>query len=189
MLAATGSHVFWITSRAFGIVALILASASVGVGVSISGRLTRRRGPDLRTVHEALSLAAIAAVALHAAALLGDSYFHPSVADLTVPFLRDYKQPYMALGILAGWGMLVIGLSYYVRDRIGIARWKVLHRFTALAWILGIVHTLGEGSDAGRAWFLAMTALAVGPALVLLAARVLRRPRRVPRPAGVGLDG
>ncbi len=55
----------------------------------------------------------------------------------------------MALGIIAGWGMIVIGLSYYVRDRIGVSRWKVLHRFTALAWILGVVHTLGEGSDAG----------------------------------------
>src|SRR5580693_9513981 len=102
MLATTtGSHIFWITSRAFGIVALIFASASVGVGVSISGRLTRRRGPDLRTIHEALSLAAIAAIALHAASLLGDSYFQPSVADLTIPFTSGYREPYMALGILA----------------------------------------------------------------------------------------
>jgi sulfoxide reductase heme-binding subunit YedZ len=183
MLASTtGSHLFWITSRAFGIVALILASASVGVGVSISGRLTRRRGPDLRTVHEALSLGAIAAVALHAASLLGDSFFHPNIAALTIPFMSGYREPYMALGILAGWGMIVIGLSYYVRDRIGVARWKILHRFTALAWILGVIHTLGEGSDAGRMWFLALTALVVGPPLVLLVARIARaggRSRRV----------
>jgi sulfoxide reductase heme-binding subunit YedZ len=188
MLAATGSHIFWITSRAFGIVALILSSASVGVGVSISGRLTRRRGPDLRTIHEALSLGAIAAVALHAASLLGDSYFHASIADLTIPFARDYREPYMALGILAGWGMLVLGLSYYVRERIGIARWKVLHRFTALAWVLGVIHTLGEGSDAGRPWFLAMTAIAVGPALLLVLARALRRPRSGAS-AGLRVDG
>jgi len=188
MLASTlGSHVFWITSRAFGIVALLLASASVGVGVSISGRLTRRRGPDLRTTHEALSLAAIAAVVLHAASLLGDSYFHPSIADLTIPFVRDYKEPYMALGILAGWGMIVIGLSYYARDRIGIARWKVLHRFTAGAWILGVIHTLGEGSDAGRLWLEAMTALAVGPPLVLLLARIARAGGRS-RPLAADAD-
>ena len=61
----------------------------------------------------------------------------------------------MAIGIIAGWGMVLLGLSYYVRERIGVARWKILHRFTALAWILGIVHCLGEGSDAGRTWFLA----------------------------------
>src|ERR1700722_16628758 len=109
MLATSGSHIFWITSRAFGIVALILASASVGVGVSISGRLTKRRGPDLRTVHEALSLAAIAAVGLHPASPLGDGFFDPSIADLTIPFVRNYKGAFMAVGILAGWGMLVLG--------------------------------------------------------------------------------
>ena len=69
--------------------------------------------------------------------------------------------------------MLVLGLSYYARARIGVQRWRMLHRFTALAWILGIVHSLGEGTDAGQAWFLAMTAIVVLPALGLLLARWL----------------
>jgi sulfoxide reductase heme-binding subunit YedZ len=180
---ASGSHVFWITSRAAGLVALILASGSVGLGVSMSGRLVKGRGPDLRVLHEALSIAAMAAIALHAVALLGDSYFHPSIADLTIPFVRDYKQPYMALGIIAGWGLVALGLSFYARTRIGIARWRVLHRFTALAWILGVVHALGEGTDSGRAWFLAITAIAVIPTLALVFAR-LARPRRKVSAAG-----
>ena len=36
---AIGTHFYWITSRAAGTVALVLASASVGVGLMISGRL------------------------------------------------------------------------------------------------------------------------------------------------------
>ena len=119
-LATTGSHVFWITSRAAGIVALILTSASVGVGLSMSGRLVKGRGPDLRVTHEALAIAAIAAIALHGAALLGDSYFHPGIADLLIPFVRNYKEPYMALGIVAGWWFVVLGLSFYLRQRIGV---------------------------------------------------------------------
>ncbi|MGH2851064.1 MAG: hypothetical protein ACRDLP_10645 [Solirubrobacteraceae bacterium] len=172
--------VFWVTSRAAGIVALILASASVGVGLTMGGRFLRDRGPGLRATHEALSIAALAALGLHALALLGDGYFHPSVADLTIPFVRDYREPYMALGIIAGWGMLILGLSFYARERIGIARWRVRHRFTALAWVLGIVHTLGEGSDAGALWFLATVAVATGPPLVLLLARLGRPRRRTP---------
>ena len=82
----------------------------------------------------------------------------------------------MALGIIAGWGMVILGLSFYARERIGIARWRVLHRFTALAWLLGIVHSLGEGSDAGRLWFLATVAIATGPPLVLLLARLALAP-------------
>jgi sulfoxide reductase heme-binding subunit YedZ len=173
---AIGTHFYWITSRAAGTVALVLASASVGVGLMISGRLGKARGPELRISHEALSLAAIAALILHAAALLGDSFFHPSIADLLVPLQMDYKEPYMAIGIVSGWAMVIFGVSYYLRERIGVARWKVIHRFTALAWILGVVHTLGEGTDAGETWFLAVTAIAVVPVVVLALVRMLTSP-------------
>jgi sulfoxide reductase heme-binding subunit YedZ len=195
MIASTvGSHFCWITSRAAGIACLLLASASVGVGLSISGRLLKTRGPDLRVTHEALSVAAIATLVLHAATLLGDSYFHPSVGDLVIPFQLDYKEPYMAIGIIGGWAMVICGLSYYVRERIGIARWKVLHRFTAVAWILGVIHTLGEGSDAGAAWFLVVVAVAVVPVIVLGLTRTLTMPApaapapvRVPAPPRDGV--
>jgi sulfoxide reductase heme-binding subunit YedZ len=76
--------------------------------------------------------------------------------------------------------MLALGLSYYARAKIGVQRWRVLHRFTALAWVLGLAHSLGEGTDAGQVWFLAMTAIVVAPALVLLVGRWLR----LPKPAG-----
>jgi sulfoxide reductase heme-binding subunit YedZ len=174
ILATSGSHIFWITSRAAGLAALVLASAAVGVGLSIGGRLFKGRAPDLRVTHEALALATLAAISLHALALLGDSYFHPSIVDLVIPFARNYREPYMALGILAGWGFFLFGLSFYARKRIGIARWKIIHRFTALAWLLGIVHTLGEGSDAGQMWFLVIVIVTVAPALLLLIARLLQ---------------
>jgi sulfoxide reductase heme-binding subunit YedZ len=174
--AAVSTHFFWITSRAAGTAALVLASASVGVGLSISGRIGKTRGPDLRVTHEALSLASIAAVVLHGAALLGDAYFHPTITDLVIPFYMNYKEPYMGIGIIGGWGMIIFGLSYYVRDQIGVARWKVLHRLSAVAWILGIIHTLGQGTDAGSVWFLALVAIAVVPVTGLLLLRLLTTP-------------
>jgi sulfoxide reductase heme-binding subunit YedZ len=88
----------------------------------------------------------------------------------------NYREPYMAIGIIGGWLMLIFGLSYYVRERIGINRWKLLHRLTALAWILGVIHTLGEGTDAGTTWFLAVVGVAVIPVLLLLLARLLTKP-------------
>ena len=56
-------------------------------------------------------------------------------------------------------------------------RWRRLHRFTALAWALGLAHSLGEGTDAGQTWFLAMTAIVVVPAISLLAVRWLGASR------------
>jgi methionine sulfoxide reductase heme-binding subunit len=177
-----GSQAFWITSRAAGIVTLLLSSAAVGVGVSIGGRFVKGRGPDLRVTHEALALAALAALVIHAASLVGDSFFHPSVASLTVPFVSSYRTPFTAAGIVAGWGMALLALSYYLRERIGVARWKVLHRFTALAWVLGLIHTLGTGTDAGRPWFLAMMAVTALPPLALIVWRLARAHGRRARP-------
>ena len=78
----------------------------------------------------------------------------------------------MSVGIVGGWMFVILGLSYYVRGRIGPQRWRKLHRFTALAWVLGVVHALMMGTDAGAAWFLLAAALVVLPAGALLVRRL-----------------
>jgi methionine sulfoxide reductase heme-binding subunit len=171
LATATGPHLFWITSRAAGIVALILSSAAVCLGLTMGARLVKGKGPDLRVTHEALSLATLAALVVHGLTLLGDGFLHPSFGDVAVPFVSTYKTLWTSAGIVAFWALALLGLSYYARSWIGVQRWRMLHRFTALAWALGIAHSLGEGTDAGQTWFLAMTAIAVVPPLLLLAAR------------------
>src|SRR4051794_20206418 len=134
--AVTHGHLFWITSRAAGTAALLFSSAAVALGLMMSGRYLRARKPDLRVTHEALSLATMAALVVHAVALLGDGFLHPTVADIAIPFASSYRGPWMATGIVGGWMMILLGLSYYARGRIGVERWRRLHRFTALAWVL-----------------------------------------------------
>ena len=174
--AATQHHLFWITSRAAGSAALLFSSAAVGLGLSMTLRTIRKRAADLRVMHEALSLATLAAIVVHAVSLLGDSYLKLSVADITIPFASGYKEPWMALGILSGWALVLLGLSYYARRRIGPSRWRKLHRFTSLAWLAGIAHSLGTGTDAGLTWFLVSMGVFALPAAVLLAYRWLGTP-------------
>jgi sulfoxide reductase heme-binding subunit YedZ len=172
LAAAYSEHFFWITSRAAGVVALLASSLAVSLGMMMGGRLAKGRKPDLRVTHEALSLATIAALVVHALALLGDSFMHPSLADIAIPFVSGFARLWTTTGIVAGWMLILLGLSYYARGRIGPARWRSLHRFTALAWVLGVVHSVGEGTDAGAAWFLAAAAAVVLPAGALLVARL-----------------
>jgi methionine sulfoxide reductase heme-binding subunit len=186
MTTSAAPHLFWITSRAAGIVALVLASLAVSLGLLMSTKLLRRRAPDLIATHEILSLSTIVAILVHGLALLGDQYLHPSLVDISIPFVGGYKTVWTSLGIIAGWSLLLLGLSYYARRRIGSARWRKLHRFTALAWLAGLVHSLGEGTDAGQIWFLALTAIVVVPAIGLLLVRHLRptapAPANRPKP-------
>jgi sulfoxide reductase heme-binding subunit YedZ len=161
-------HLFWITSRAAGTAALVLATVAVCLGLLMSFRPRRFKLADLRVTHEALSLATIVAIGVHGVSLVGDGFLHPSLLDISVPFDSSYRTGWTSVGIVSGWALAALGLSYYARGRIGPDRWRRLHRFTALAWLLGLVHSLGEGTDAGRAWFLAMIAIVAVPALLLL---------------------
>lgn len=175
------AHLFWITSRAAGGAAMLLASASVAVGLLMSSRRPVAGKRDYRAVHEALSLTTLAMVALHGLSLLGDGWLHPGLGGIAIPFAGAYRPFWTGVGIVAGYGLAALGLSYYVRARIGAARWRRLHRLTAIFWLLAVGHSIGAGSDAAEPWFLAAGAALVVPAAALLAVRwVTRFPAEQP---------
>ena len=168
-------HLFWITSRAAGDAALLLASASVGVGLMVSSKRRSENKRDMRAIHEALSLTTLAMVALHGLALLGDSFLNPGLTGIAIPFVGAYRPLWTGIGIISGYGLAALGLTYYMRDRVGAARWRRLHRLTAVFWVAAVIHTIGAGSDAGQIWFLAISGLLVLPAALLLTLRWLQR--------------
>jgi sulfoxide reductase heme-binding subunit YedZ len=168
-------HLFWITSRAAGGGALLLSSASVLLGLMMSSSRRNPNRRDLRTLHEALSLTALAMVGLHGASLLGDAYLNPGVAGILIPFIGKYRPLWTGIGIIAGYGLALLGASYYFRDRIGTKRWRRIHRLTAAFWLLAIAHTIGAGSDAIEPWFLILNGVAIVPATLLLILRWLGR--------------
>lgn len=129
-----------------------------------------------RLVHGGvLVLDPVAALALHGLSLPGDGWLRPALAGIAVPFAGSYRPLWTALGIVAGYGLAALSLSYYARARIGVARWRALHRFVAAFWLLGVVHVLDAGTDAGQPWFLLLATIVVLPPSVLLAVRWRQR--------------
>lgn len=180
-------HLFWITSRAAGGAAMILASAAVAVGLMIGSQRPSVDKRDMRAIHEALSLSTLAMVVLHGVSLLGDPFLNPGLTGIAIPFVGSYKPLWTGIGIIAGYGLAVLGLSYYARDRIGSARWRKVHKLTAVFWVMAIIHTIGAGSDSGEIWFLAISGLVIIPAALMLVLRWANRwwnapvaPPRVP---------
>lgn len=179
-MSGNGLHVFWILSRGTGIAAILLASLSVTAGLLAGRGLTLKIGRfgEIKPLHEALSIATIVAVLAHGLLLLGDGWLKPGLAGIAVPFTMSYRPLWTGLGIVAGYGLILLGLSYYVRKSIGPARWRTAHRFVAVFWILGLVHTFGAGSDAGELWLQVPVALTAIPAMALLVKRMSHRPAR-----------
>jgi sulfoxide reductase heme-binding subunit YedZ len=179
--AIVAQHAFWIASRAAGVVALVLVSASVLLGLAMAARVPR--APALRRrmlgLHEQLALTALGAIATHALLLLGDPWLHPGAAGIALPFTLPYRPLYTGLGILGGYLAALLALSFYVRRRIGARLWRRLHRLTVLVYALAIVHVLGAGSDASAPWLRAVVfAPALAAAGLLLARAAGRRARR-----------
>lgn len=179
MASDAGTQIFWMLSRGTGVAAIIFASLSVIAGLLAGrGRIIKLgRFGEIKPLHEALSIATIAMVAIHGLLLVADPWLDPGLSGILVPFQMSYQPFWTGIGIIAGYGLIFLGLSYYLRRWIGPARWRTAHRFTALFWILGIFHTFGAGSDAGQLWLQIPVAVTAIPALVLLGMRLgARRP-------------
>lgn len=149
------THGWWLASRASGLVALVLVTVSVGIGLMMAGKLMRRPGLSrkLLAVHEQTALAGLIAIAVHGITLLGDPWLNPGVAGVTVPFAMSFHTAFTGLGIIAGYLAAFLGLSFYIRKRVGPRLWRKAHRATILVYLLGLVHALGAGSDASAVWF------------------------------------
>jgi sulfoxide reductase heme-binding subunit YedZ len=178
-------YVWWLASRASGVVALLLVTASVLLGLTMASKLVRVRGaaPVMLKVHEQTALAGLVAIAVHGIALLGDPWLNPGVRGVLVPFTMDFKPAFTGLGIVAGYLAALLGLSFYARRRVGAKLWRKLHRASVLVWLLGVVHTLGSGTDAGSTWLRAVIITTGLPIVVLFALRMRAKPARARSPA------
>ncbi|MDX6690244.1 MAG: methionine sulfoxide reductase heme-binding subunit [Solirubrobacteraceae bacterium] len=185
------SHIWWLASRASGITAFLLISLSVLLGLAMATKILRGRvkAPVLVKLHESLALSGLVAIAVHAITLLGDAFLHPGPIGVLVPFTMDHAPVFTGLGVVAAYLAALLGLSYYVRRRIGTKRWRSLHRLTLLVYVLGVTHTLGAGTDASAIWLQAILIVTGAPILFLMLLRFLpgagpaaARPAQ-PRPA------
>ena len=168
---------WWLASRASGIVALVLIAASVTIGLGMAAKAFQKPGLPrvLIAVHEHAALAALVAIAVHGLTLLGDAWLNPGPLGIAVPFVIDHEPVFTGLGIIGGYLAAILGLTFYIRRRVGTRRWRNLHRLTPLVYVLGVVHTLGSGTDAGRPWLTAILIATGTPILYLGILRALPR--------------
>jgi methionine sulfoxide reductase heme-binding subunit len=173
-------YLFWLTSRAAGVTAFALASVSVGLGLTMAGRLARGPGRArvLRAIHERAALGALIAIVVHGVALLGDRWMHPGLAGIGLPFVMAYRPVATGIGIIAGYLAALLGLSFYARRRIGTRLWRRAHRLTIVVWLMAAIHALTAGTDASTPWMRAILVASAVPIGVLFVARVVSARRR-----------
>ena len=174
---------WWLASRSAGIVAYLLLSAAVLLGLAMALRIgSPRVRRAARGIHEQLALVALGATAAHGLLLLADPWLRPGLSGLLVPFASDYRPFWTGLGVLGGYLAAGLSLTYYARARLGARRWRMAHRFIPIAWAMAALHVAGAGTDAVSLWLQVPLALSAALVLALLAERLFGARRRA-RPA------
>lgn len=180
------THGWWIVSRSAGIVAFVLVTISVFLGLTMAGKPYRQPGltRSLKALHEQTALAALVALAVHGLGILLDPWLKPGIVGVTVPFAIGLHRFWIGFGIIAGYLAVLLGLSFYFRRQIGPRRWRAAHRATIAVYLLGLVHALGAGSDTSSPLFLLWVVGSGIPIAMLFAYRVMstrgfRHPRTI----------
>jgi len=177
---------FWLLARGSGIAAFVLLWLSVVAGLTLSSRpFGRALPPALVTeVHRTLGLTGLVAAVIHAGALVADATVHVSPLAVFVPGLVDYRSAWTAFGVLAFDLVLVLQVSFALRSRIGVRRWRRLHYVSFLTYALAAAHGVLAGSDSGLPWMFGVYVVSVASVVGLTAFRFTgaRKPRRRPAP-------
>lgn len=168
------THGWWIVSRSSGIVAFVLVTISVFIGLTMAGKPARQPGVgrSLRALHEQTAIAALVAIAVHGLGILLDPWLQPGVIGVTIPFALSLHRFWIGIGIVAGYMAVLLGLSFYFRRQIGPKLWRTAHRATIAVYVLGLFHALGAGSDTGSLLFLAWAVGSGVPIAILFVYRL-----------------
>jgi DMSO/TMAO reductase YedYZ heme-binding membrane subunit len=176
LATATGGKALWYLTRATGVVALVLLTASVVMGVVAAVGWATERWPRFLSqgVHRNVSLFCIVFVALHVVTTVSDGYVPIGFASAFLPFLTPYRPIWIGLGALGFDLLLVVLVTSALRHRIGYSSWRFVHWLAYLCWPIAVFHSLGSGSDASLPFVLAIDAVCGVAVLAAVACRLAK---------------
>jgi methionine sulfoxide reductase heme-binding subunit len=179
----TGSTALWYTSRATGVVSLLLLTGVVLLGVLVNrqGRLPGLPRFVVTGLHRSISLLSVAFIAVHVITAVADPYVSIKLAAAVIPFTSAYKPFWLGLGAVSFDLMAALILTSLARARISRRLWRGVHWLAYAAWPVALAHSFGASTDMRQGllfWLAIGCLLAVGGALTW---RVSEAARDVPR--------
>jgi sulfoxide reductase heme-binding subunit YedZ len=149
LLALNTTQIWWYVTRSAGLIAYLLLWLSTAWGLAVSSRifdpyLQRNYTYDF---HQFISLLAIGFLGLHLTVLLLDHYLPFSIAQVLVPFTSTYRPLWVGIGGIALYLTLLVTVTFYMRRRIGVRAFRIIHVFSLLAFLGAAVHGFFSGTD------------------------------------------
>jgi predicted ferric reductase len=167
---------YWYLSRSSAFVAYLLLWLSMVFGLLMTSKMARiwPGGPVAFDLHQHTSLLGLILALIHGLILLGDRYIQADLWQILVPFgYSGYQIWWVALGQIGLYLLAVVGLSFYLKSRIGYRSWRVLHFASFVLFVLALLHAIGSGSDSDQQWVQLLYLISGGSVLFLTIYRIL----------------
>ena len=183
----SGTTAFWYASRATGVVALLLLTAVLVLGILVNrqGRLPGLPRFAVTNLHRNISLLAVAFITVHVVTAVLDTFVSIPILSSVIPFASGYERLWLGLGAISFDLMLAMIITSLVRGHLNRILWRTIHLLAYLCWPVAFAHSIGSSKDLQHGWLLD---LSIACALVVAAAvlwRLASAARQLPRAARV----
>ena len=179
--------VTWNVARVGGFTAYALLTLAVVVGLALSTQLqSPSRWPRLinSELHNFLTLLSTIFLGVHVLAVWIDPFTNFGWNEIFIPLASHYRPDWMAFGIVGLYLGIAIGISTWLRPRIGYKWWRKLHVLTLGIFALATIHGIGTGSDTQTWWALGIYLVSIALVGSLLCRRMFfAKGKRKPAPA------
>ena len=179
MIALTSPYL-WYTTRATGLVTLILFTGVVVLGSLVANRVGGAAVGrfELSELHRSLSMVAVIFLVIHIATTVADSFVPTGLISVVVPLTSTYKRVGVGLGAVAFDLFLAVWVSSLVKTSLKNETWRFIHWFSWLGWAIAIVHAFLTGTDARTGVGLALVSVSALAGALAGLWRFFARPAR-----------
>ena len=183
MNGITSSTLPWYTSRATGVVALVLLTAVMVLGILINrqGRLPGLPRFAVTNLHRNLSLMAVVFIVIHVITAVLDGFVSIPLISGVVPFTSGYEGFWLGLGAISFDLMLALIVTSLIRGRLSRRVWKAVHWLAYASWPIAFAHSIGASTDLQSGPLLALAVVCAVALAGALAWRLVSMAREVPR--------
>jgi methionine sulfoxide reductase heme-binding subunit len=145
----TTSTALWYASRATGVVALLLLTAVLLLGLLVTrqGRLPGLPKFAVTGLHRNLALLATAFVAFHVLTAVADGYVDIPITAAVIPLASPYERLWLGLGAVAFDLMLASVVTSLLRRHLSRKAWRAVHLTAYVCWPVAWLHSIFSSSD------------------------------------------
>jgi predicted ferric reductase len=151
----------WLAARATGIVAFLLLTFQISVGLILShptNKSTWKLSKRIFPWHEHIWVFVMAFLLVHIVSLILDPYAKVGIAGAFIPGLSEYRSPAVALGTIGLYAFFLTAITARYTKLLPPGAWLTIHRVALVVFVLTWLHGVLSGTDSDQLRFMYIAA-------------------------------